>query len=1291
MPLKAYACDDLLILDWLNPEGIKPGMSIHLNGSELEKPILGAEWVEMPRFLLVAWSKGISRCQQPVIHILDRTGQKLAEYTATTLPLWSLEQTADLSLPTRMRLEKVLLSRAAESFPRLKPASLNRLANSLVDPSLSVRRSPEGALYVRLPWATAHDPGLLSVNLRKTSSRTNEEQILTVKALAEGGYLHCLILNPERVIPTRSCSLIEAEPVRRTALSLKKLPELPSTQSLIEWLEQDLLKDYPGDRAALKAYVLVQHRANLPARPRLMGRINGIRSGLLDGMAWDTQQPDQVLSLEVCMDGHVLAVVDAQHPNPKHSPTDQAPVNCRFLYALDTAMLGDEPHTIEVREQTTGALLTGSPLYWGAGHFDGQFSITPKGTLSGWVEERCHAPCALMVRVLIDGKAQVERHTHPEVSAAAYRFEWQLPEWVFDTELHRITLEVRRADCHEWVHLSHGVGVKTTYQGQIESVDANRVGGWIINRTAPERPVMLDLLVNGRVVVADQRADIFRSDAQEKPGRYGFEFSLPADDLSANTRLVSVHLAGTAVAVLGPPIQMTPYDVAIQALGQAAARLNHWEPGDSPADPEITLWVRTQVLGQIQAGLRKAKTLPTRITLDLSPLTRMPAYSEADPVLDVIVPVYGSRVETLNCLHSVLNARTDTYYELIVIDDASPDDELREALRLLARQNRLTLLENAHNQGFVASVNRGMQQHPGRDVVLLNSDTQVADGWLDRLQQAAGQDRCIGTVTPLSNNATICTVPVPPPLDVAAMDALCARVNAGITVDIPTAVGFCMYIKRRVLDETGYFNQALWGKGYAEENDFCLKSATLGWRHLAATDVFVWHEGGCSFGDSKMQRINTHLDKLNRMYPEYAPRIQRFEAQDPLALPRNRIIREWLKQQSNRYILFVIHGLGGGTHVAADTLARRLELEGYPVLQLMSRSPERWEIKTSGWPHPMTYTTADRYPLLLEDLRELGVWHIHYHQTMQFPLEIWDIPQALGLAYDVSLHDYLPICPRINMIDATGSYCEESQFQPEICHRCLSLNGFDEDATNHLVLRNKFEGYGQDIRIWRNHYARFLTAARRVIAPSQSAADIFLAHFPIPGLQVIAHPEYQDSPPPLSHTWLPYRVVVLGAIGQHKGYDLLLHCIRLAYQHGLPLHFTVIGYTRDDEALLQFSNVSITGSYEAGQLAERIADSQAGVALFLSPWPETYCFTLSEAWLNGLYPVALDIGAVAERIRASGQGVLLPVHASAKTINLALMDVFTSEHPTVEYECKPLTSVAREYYGWDDSPTESPR
>ncbi|MGI9211487.1 MAG: hypothetical protein ACR2HF_03350, partial [Methylococcaceae bacterium] len=217
MPLKAYACDDLLILDWLNPDGIKPGMSIHLNGSELEKPILGAEWVEMPRFLLVAWSKGISRCQQPVIHILDRTGQKLAEYTATTLPPWSQKQTADLSLPTRMRLEKVLLSRAAESFPKLKPASLNRLANSLADPSLFVRRSPGGALYVRLPWATAEDPGLLSVTLRKASSRVGEEQILTVKALAEGGYLHSLILDPERVIHSKSCSLIEAEPVRRTA------------------------------------------------------------------------------------------------------------------------------------------------------------------------------------------------------------------------------------------------------------------------------------------------------------------------------------------------------------------------------------------------------------------------------------------------------------------------------------------------------------------------------------------------------------------------------------------------------------------------------------------------------------------------------------------------------------------------------------------------------------------------------------------------------------------------------------------------------------------------------------------------------------------------------------------------------------------------------------------------------------------------------------------------------------------------------------------------------------------
>ncbi len=107
-----------------------------------------------------------------------------------------------------------------------------------------------------------------------------------------------------------------------------------------------------------------------------------------------------------------------------------------------------------------------------------------------------------------------------------------------------------------------------------------------------------------------------------------------------------------------------------------------------------------------------------------------------------------------------------------------------------------------------------MQLHPRRDVVLLNSDTEVYDRWLDRLSVVAKRNAQTGTVTPLSNNATICSYPhfpeenpFPLELDYAELDGMIGELNAGFEVEAPTGVGFCMYIKRQCIKDVGLFDE----------------------------------------------------------------------------------------------------------------------------------------------------------------------------------------------------------------------------------------------------------------------------------------------------------------------------------------------------------------------------------------------------------------------------------------------------------------------------------------------------
>ena len=128
--------------------------------------------------------------------------------------------------------------------------------------------------------------------------------------------------------------------------------------------------------------------------------------------------------------------------------------------------------------------------------------------------------------------------------------------------------------------------------------------------------------------------------------------------------------------------------------------------------------------------------------------------------VDVVVPVYRGLEETRRCLESALATIDPDWARLVVINDASPEPAISDYLRQLATAHpQLVLLENERNLGFVASVNRGMQFDTDRDIVLLNSDVEVANDWLQRLREAACHNGKVASLTPFANNATLCSFP----------------------------------------------------------------------------------------------------------------------------------------------------------------------------------------------------------------------------------------------------------------------------------------------------------------------------------------------------------------------------------------------------------------------------------------------------------------------------------------------------------------------------------------------------
>ncbi|NQZ96069.1 MAG: glycosyltransferase [Myxococcales bacterium] len=100
-----------------------------------------------------------------------------------------------------------------------------------------------------------------------------------------------------------------------------------------------------------------------------------------------------------------------------------------------------------------------------------------------------------------------------------------------------------------------------------------------------------------------------------------------------------------------------------------------------------------------------------------------------DPLVSIVIPVYGQLVYTLACLRSISRAETRTSFEVVVVDDHSPDDDYEAVSRI----ENLTVIRNETNLGYLRSCNRGAAEARGREIVFLNNDTIVTDGWLDQL------------------------------------------------------------------------------------------------------------------------------------------------------------------------------------------------------------------------------------------------------------------------------------------------------------------------------------------------------------------------------------------------------------------------------------------------------------------------------------------------------------------------------------------------------------------------------
>ncbi len=673
-----------------------------------------------------------------------------------------------------------------------------------------------------------------------------------------------------------------------------------------------------------------------------------------------------------------------------------------------------------------------------------------------------------------------------------------------------------------------------------------------------------------------------------------------------------------------------------------AIRPGHWQP--VPVSSEQLLVARER--------LRSRKAVPARAPVD------------------VIVPVYKGAAEFRTCLRS-LERSLPSWARVVAVDDAAPDPALRSAIEAAAAKRGIVLLRHENNRGFPAAVNTGMRhalagKSTGRDVVVLNSDTIVPIGWLEALADLAYSAPDIGSCTPFSNDASILSYPrvdaVNPALNGAEterLNSLFRRANGEAALELPTAVGFCMFIRRDCLADVGLFRDDLFAQGYGEENDWSLRAAWLGWRHVAALGTFVTHAAGTSFGSTRAELMRRNTKVLERLHPGYSAFAQEFIDRDPLAPARRNVdVLRWAGRAARAgSVLLVTHDLGGGVERHLRERVAALSAEGLHAIVIRPAPPSAGTKGTGvcavskgledDFPN-LRYGIPgeiDELVRLLQPDRpvRLEVHHLLGHSQLVRYLAI-----KLRVPYDVFIHDSALFCPRVNLCNKTHAYCGEPIAVAD-CTACIA------DAGSRLD-----EEIGVAELRARSH--ELLRAARRVVAPCEDVSERIISYFPDIGPTVRPwepDPTEEDSARP---SWFDdggadhgIKVCVVGGISEDKGYDVLLNCARDAARRQLPMSFVVVGYTMDDARLLDTGSAFVTGPFEEDELAGLIASQGPRLGFVPSQCPESWCYALSSLWKSGLMAAAFSLGAQAERIRRTRRGFLMPLGLPAGKINDALL------------------------------------
>lgn len=637
-----------------------------------------------------------------------------------------------------------------------------------------------------------------------------------------------------------------------------------------------------------------------------------------------------------------------------------------------------------------------------------------------------------------------------------------------------------------------------------------------------------------------------------------------------------------------------------------------------------------------------------------------------EEAVDVVVPVHGAHELAERCLASLFRHSDFRRHRLVVVVDGDPAFRAAEALASAGRRETddVVLLESLERRGYVVSANRGLE-HSFRDVVLLNSDTVVTRSWLEKLRAAAYSAPEIATVTPFSNNATICSLPrplrsneLPAGYDVDRFGELVERAAERRRPRIPSGVGMCLYVKRAAIRAVGTFDAEAFGEGYGEEMDFCLRALAAGWVHVLDDATFVFHEGQGSFGASRPARMRTAERTLRRRHPEYVATIAAFLDADPLRPARERVLAALRRPRQARRaprVLHVVHGWPprhvGGSELYAYWLASWQKERGPVAAFARVADPERrlgeaTEIEDSGLRVRLTVNNfTQRDPLsrnaladrrlerdFLRFARDFRPELIHVHHLSGHGLGLMRRAADLRVPIVYQVQDWWPLCARANLLRPDRTLCPGPS--PARCSACLPLTGLPPKGLLNRAL------YRYRARLARRSLRRadvFVMGSRAIERDYRRAGWLRprdLVHVVPYGVELPAVKR------PGREARRPLRFGYVGTLMPHKGVHVAVEAFA-----GLSAERAVLDLWGDPLASPAYTAELRAAAGEAVRFQGAFAEAersaileQLDVLVVPSIGLESYGLVAREAMAHGVPVLASRRGALEELFEPEGTG-----------------------------------------------------